>query len=354
MHSSTSNSDTRKPTGEYIRFWMGIISLTTVFLVGSEYFWTGRGFLPSVVDSQVFWSEYRNHIYTTDKKKKLVIVGTSRAQLGIDPEILAREFVNHDVIHLAIDGALPYEVIKNLCEDPHFDGTILADVTVPFLCATDSAETVTERIYLSYYTHNFQSAAAYEKRLNTYLGALLQSQFTIFSPALSFKAILYSRFQPEWLYFHMLFNRFRPAHYLDRLTPQQLAKHRQERIERITQTPSKQISFAKFEDIAKNKLRTFNQEITSRGGQIFFIRMPTTGKHWQVDQELAPKHIFWDRLEELTGIPSIHFQDNPELSKFDCPDTSHLDARDVPEFTRALGKIIQIQHSASQTPLSNL
>ena len=67
-----------------------------------------------------------------------------------------------------------------------------------------------------------------------------------------------------------------------------------------------------------------------------FIRFPTTDEHWDVDEQVFPKHVYWDQLGRLTGAETIHFRDVPSLAHFDCPDTLHLDYRDAPEFTGAL------------------
>ncbi len=64
------------------------------------------------------------------------------------------------------------------------------------------------------------------------------------------------------------------------------------------------------------------------------VRMPTAGEFWTKDESMTPKTEFWDRIEEWSGIPTVHFLHHPELSTFDCSDASHLGATDAPEFTR--------------------
>ena len=67
-----------------------------------------------------------------------------------------------------------------------------------------------------------------------------------------------------------------------------------------------------------------------------FVRFPTTDEHWEIDEKVFPKRVYWDQVERLTGGKTIHFRDVPSLANFDCPDTSHLDYRDAPKFTAAL------------------
>jgi len=339
--SSTSNSKTRCPSLPYATLWVSVISLIVFFLSMSEIYWRNKGFLPNIVDSKLFWSEHRHRVYSKNGHKKIVIVGTSRAQLGIGPTILNETFPEFETIHLAIDGALPFEVIKDLCTDPNFDGIILADVTVPFLCVTDSISKQKELEYIAYYHNTFQKVASLEKRMNASMGVLLQSNFVIFSPVLVFKSLLYNRLHPNKLYFHMQKNRFRPAFYYDRLTSEELRDHRTKRINNITKNEITRIPSSKFEYIAQEDLKPLYAQLSKRGGNMVLVRMPTTGTHWEIDEQMAPKATYWDKLQTLSGIPTIHFMDNKTLSQFDCPDTSHLDAHDVPDFTRNLSHIVR-------------
>jgi hypothetical protein len=70
------------------------------------------------------------------------------------------------------------------------------------------------------------------------------------------------------------------------------------------------------------------------------------------DQLRAPKAEYWDRIETLSGIPTIHFADYPELASFDCPDNSHIDATDALEFTRRLIPIVKSKLGIEQAPPS--
>lgn len=324
----------------YTRLWATALSLIVGLVCISEFYWRNNGFLPTIIDTQMYWGEHRHRIYSNQKKKKLVIVGSSRAQLGLDPIALGLAFPNFDIVHLAIDGALPFEVIKDLCQDDAFDGMILADVTVPFLCVTDPQLKQKELAYVSYYHNTFQTGAAFEKRLNTALSARIQSHLVIASSTLSFKELLYNRFNPQKKYYHMHRNRFRPAQYNTRISAEALAEHRTKRIASLTQNTITKVPIAKFEEMTRSELRPLYQRLQKRGGNMIFVRMPTTDEHWQIDEQMAPKKYYWDTLESRTGIPTIHFLDYSTLKDFKCPDTSHLDATDAPKFTKELAHIM--------------
>ena len=54
-----------------------------------------------------------------------------------------------------------------------------------------------------------------------------------------------------------------------------------------------------------------------------------------------PKSQYWDRIADLTGALTIHFQDYRSLSHFECPDLTHLDATDAQDFTKSLVGILK-------------
>ena len=76
--------------------------------------------------------------------------------------------------------------------------------------------------------------------------------------------------------------------------------------------------------------------IQSRGGRVVFVRFPTSGEMLALSRRVYPKEIYWDRFAATTSAAMVHFLDVPSLSKFDCPDLSHLDRRDAVRFTEGL------------------
>ena len=84
-----------------------------------------------------------------------------------------------------------------------------------------------------------------------------------------------------------------------------------------------------------------------------FVRFPTTDEHLAASEAVNPKAEFWDRFAAATRATTVHFLDYPELSRFDCPDTSHLDKRDAPAFTSALGDIL-VEKGVLERPQSTL
>ena len=68
--------------------------------------------------------------------------------------------------------------------------------------------------------------------------------------------------------------------------------------------------------------------------------MPTDGDVRKRERRLFPRSEFWDVFAAETDAATVHFEGHPALGRFHPPDGSHLDQRDTPAFSTALGEII--------------
>ena len=337
VHLSTSNSNGRIPPAPYLRMWATTFMLLLFMLGASESVWRALGYLPSVVDTEQLWSHHRQNVYS-DEKRRLVIVGSSRAQLGLDPATLAETFPEYEIVHLAINGTSPREIIRDLTADPAFDGLILVDANILLHPATVNGELHAQQ-YTAYFHNEFQSWASLEKRANGLIAGYLQSRLVVLSPALSLRILIST--QPQPLYLHMQFNRYRPAHYYTRLTAVELEQHKQNLFARWSGQDPEPLTEEAFRTYFQDELAAQYRMLRARGGEMILVRMPATGDVWALEQALAPKEVFWDNVQPLSAVPTIHFLDDTELAGFTCPDDSHLDAADAVMFTRRLGQIMR-------------
>jgi len=89
------------------------------------------------------------------------------------------------------------------------------------------------------------------------------------------------------------------------------------------------------------QIRTWADTFRKRGGQMIFIRPPSSGMLLELEKVAFPRAETWDVLLERTGVPGVHFEDYPELQGFELPEWSHLRAEHSPPFTRALARIVK-------------
>ncbi|MCC6456215.1 MAG: hypothetical protein IT328_14775 [Caldilineaceae bacterium] len=339
MPSSTSNFDSNfeghVPRLPYLKMWSLVAVLVCTMLGGAEIYWRSVGHTPSVTDDMLLWSYYRSQVYTQNGIRRIVLLGSSRIQLGVVPEVLEQQFPSFRVIQLPVDGSPGYAAFKDLAEDPDFDGIIIYDTTEGgFFPESQKAQ----EPWVNFYRKTWDSSARYEKILNLRARLFLQSRIVLFNSLLNLKQQVLNRFSIHPSYVSMLPNRYRPAYYYDKMTPEQLAFHRKQRVERTlgNDEPSTPEHEAEFAQILRSDVAPLVEKLHSKGGDVIFLRMPTTGEQWQIDESRHPKAKYWDKMHALVGAETIHFKDVESLAHFDCPDTSHLDATEAPEFTARL------------------
>jgi len=306
---------------------VGLIFLTLV--VSVEGFWRSRGHHPSVVDSPDYWGLHRARVQ--DRSDQVVLIGGSRMQLGFDSDTFHRMFPSRPITRLEINGTSPMGSLRNLADDPKFCGTVICSCTaLSFLSEQWNAQ----QEYLQSY-RELNPLNQFEP----WIRSRLQHRLVILNPNVS-SGLVTDVFQgklPEPL------NR---TTRLDRSQPTNFASVR-ESAKRTVLRRIKNRDYNIDDEQWLADVRVVGEwveRIKARGGQVVFVRFPTTDEHWQFFEQLTPREVFWDRLPELTGAPCVHFRDYATLSRFDCPDTSHLDCTDAPGFTRELIKILQTRN----------
>lgn len=332
MPSSTFSSEDRIPAGSWAWTWAGALLLAGAALGALETGWRRAGHEPSVVDSPELWSWHRARV-SDGNSETVALLGSSRIQLGISTPEFRACFPKADIRQLAVDGSMPLGTLMHLANDERFKGLAVCE---PIEVAFWSRNWYSQQAYLDYYRRKF----SWERGLNKRLSVALQEHWVVANPQVRLQKLLEGQW-PKPLYLITHADRSRDAHY-DRMS--NLAEHRRKRVELVLSSLTDRTSRdpeAWLKDALQ--LEASVKKIQARGGRVVFLRMPTSAEHWAVTEALYPKALFWDRFAERIGAPCIHFKDYPELSDFDCPDTSHLDARDKPRFTSALCQILSGQ-----------
>jgi hypothetical protein len=93
-------------------------------------------------------------------------------------------------------------------------------------------------------------------------------------------------------------------------------------------------------DAIFKSVKVATDKIKARGGQVLFVRTPSSGPYLQGENIVFPREKYWDRLLAETQCPGIHFMDYPAIAHFDCPEFSHLQLKDAVTFTKEFVKIL--------------
>lgn len=334
MHSYISSSNQRYPAGSWLLTWLVGVALAGSVLCTMEFFFRARGHRPSVIDDQLLWAYHRHRIYDDGKKKTIVLLGASRIQLGFVPNVFEQHFPDYRIVQLAIERDHPFAALRDLANDERFTGIVICCMHAPgFLRGQREGQ----QSYVDFYHNVYLSGWCIDEKFNRFVSTFLQKNFVIFYPTLRLDKIVASSIRKMSLpapYLITHSDRSRSADY----TKLDIVAHRRARIERVRKTSAKQYCPTP-EDWLDQAMETepLVQTIHRRGGQVIFVRYITTDEHYKLDQKYYPKREYWDQFAKMTSAVTVHFEDVPELSSFNCPDTSHLDFRDAPRFTIALG-----------------
>jgi len=325
--------------------WLGVPILCCALVSSVEAYWRARGFRSDVPNTKELWEYWRSRVYDDDGQV-IVLLGTSRMKADIDLDTVKQRLPRYRVVQLAIVGdSSPIGTLQNLAEDERFRGIVLCGIMAPLF---DRPRWNDQR---DFYGHRSASRQIRSTVCTNYL----QEHLVAFNSRLRLTSLL-----TRWLDAHQLpkpdFKRqtFRRSLQYDFFRSEDLGERRQRRAEQYGSLYA-QGDASNFVEMRQG-LRELNesiQRIRDRGGDVVFVRLPSSGKRLQLEEDRFLKSEFWDRIRGDVLSPCIHFQEVPALAGFECPDDSHLDCRDTTRFTAALiEELMRVGEVAEMRPLS--
>jgi hypothetical protein len=90
--------------------------------------------------------------------------------------------------------------------------------------------------------------------------------------------------------------------------------------------------------------------IRTRGGEVVFIRPPSSGGYYERENRNTPRATTWDRLLREADVFGIHFEDYPEMQGLNLPELSHLTREDAARFTRAYVDVLRERYIWLRAP----
>lgn len=303
-----------------------IVTLSAI--VALELFVRARGFQPSVKDDEYLWASERARA-SDSSPTTMALLGSSRILLAFSPTAFHETLPQWKYVQLAVQGSRPLGALIDLAMDPEFRGVVLVDIVE--LNFKRSGFGAMDR-ELAAYHRGWRAVGALAER---WLSTEIQEHLALLSSGgLRTLRWLSRGSWPTPPYTTTAADRTRFADY-------SLADARARRKQQLARIESwDDVQFLEGWLAESLALEIFVAMIQSRGGNVVFVRMPTCDERWAYDESVAPKAEYWDRFAAVTRAPTVHFADYPQLSRFKCPDTSHIDSRDGPRFTRALLEIL--------------
>ncbi len=333
MRLFTFNSDKTDEKNSLIKSSIFLLFIFLLLCSVTEIFWRSLAHTPSITDDMKLWALERKKL---DKKEKktIALIGASRILTDLSTDSLKNNFRDYTVSNLAITGQGCIAVLHNLAENENFNGIVLCDVTEDAIFKSDDSTLL--KPYIDCYNKNI----GLNSRINRQISTFIQSNLVTFDPHLNSLLIIGYLIDRHKLrpprYIHTLQDRSIVADYsiTDTLKIRnERIKARYDDFNRI----EKPITTANFLESARLIEKDISK-IRHRGGEVVFIRFPLSGELMKIDDYYFPKNLYWDSLSTIITAKTLHFRDFETLNKFNCPEFSHLDKKDMPVFTSALIK----------------
>ncbi len=321
------------------------LGLVIISIVSWEFYLRTKGYETSFVDDPALWSHKRDMIYEPDDEAT-VFIGSSRIKFDLDIDTWENITGDH-AIQLACVGSTPLPILQDIANDKNFTGKLVVDVTEGLFFSSADGNANRPKENLKYYKD--QTPA---QRASFHINHLLESQFVFL--------------EKEWLSLNELLNNLRiadrPGVYNFLGFPSDFGRVKFNRQEYMTdklvadtniQIKVKNIwdSFRKLSkdppasgtklDSMLTVVKNCVDKIKARGGQIMFVRTPSSGAFLAGEKMGFPREKYWERILAVTDCPGIHFEDYPAIAHFVCPEFSHLSQADAIVFTENLIKILE-------------
>ena len=319
-----------------MRAWSVAITVSVVVVAALEVSWRQMGYRTHVSETEEFWALHRGSVYArSDRDSVVVLLGASRLQMGLSLSRMSFRLPHVRPVQLAITGAHSGPALGDLAEDPDFSGRVLVSIT-PFGIIMPFGET-------QRYVEHFRSAGT-TKPIDAWANGLVQSVLVAQNSFLSLPQLVRTlgngRGLPDRLLAPMSRDRSRHA---DFSLMSDIAGYKEGRVEAARADLSiwegAPPSISEFRD-SVDVLNSQIERIRMRGGDVALVHFPL-GPDWSMlNEQYFPRETFWKILENSTSAVTVHYLDWPKLQSFDLPDESHLDQKDMADFTDVLIDIL--------------
>lgn len=319
--------------------------LVLAAVVGTEIYLRSHGVTISYDDGPPLWSDKRAMAYPLPEHG-IVFIGSSRIKYDLDIPTW-NDLAGCRAVQLAIEGSSPRPVLEDLANDPNFHSRLVVDVTEGLFFSNSPGSEEKPRKNIQYY-HDRTPAQRASFRLNKVLesnlvlldkdnfslGAQLDALEIPSRPGVFMMPIFPMDFQR---------NTFeRQMHMTPRFVADTALQHRVSGIWQFFGKMARQAPPMPQEELDAifQSVKAAVGKIKARGGEVLFVRTPSSGPAWMGEQMGFPREKYWDRLLAETGCPGIHFVDYPEIAHFVCPEDSHLSPQDAVVFTRHFVELV--------------
>jgi hypothetical protein len=308
---------------------------------GWEIYLRSKGVRISYDNGKDIWADKRAMVYEPSDKTT-VFIGSSRIKFDLDIDTWQKVTGRH-AVQLAIEGSSPIPVLTDLGNDPDFRGRLVVDVTEGLFYSGDRYNLQKPETYTAFYkkrTPAEKASFVLDHALESGLVFLDRDKFSL-NAALDRFGIPDRPGVYAFPAFPIDFN-CGDFNRQSKMTPRFVAdtnlQHSVQRVWLFVMELGKKAPPPKQDPVPPilAVVRTAVDNIRARGGEVVFLRTPSSGVMLGAEQHVFPRARCWDPLLAATHCQGIHYTDYPATSHFVCPEWSHLTPHDAVLYTKAL------------------
>ncbi len=328
------------------------LGLAMLFMVFWEIHWRAQDYPTAPEDDKHLYAEQRAKIEKLSSDD-VVLIGSSRVlfdfQLNEFEEVTGRR-----PVQLAAAGTTPVAVLQDIVTNSDFSGKLIVGVTVPLYFSPPTMDNEFYRRIQLWLDHYYDRTWA-DRWTHTVKKPLQNSFAFLCSTEEIFYNELDLRSRIESLYpdsrIPALYSPFPMFQYLD--WERNITMWRADKdtayanvIKKfwlsVIQVPPEALPPPEVMEEGRKGMIAMTKELVNayeqRGGQVIFVRCPSTGVFREIEGMGFPREKYWDPLVETAGSPSYHFEDYSFMNQYELPEWSHLRTEDAKQFTLDLAE----------------
>ena len=333
------------PTSPLPKAAFMVLLIVVISVISWELYLRGKGIGISYDDGKELWSDKRARVYKPSDEAT-VFIGSSRNKYDIDGPTW-RSLTGEAMVQLAIEGTSPLPIFDDLAKDKNFKGKLMVDVTEGLFFSLSPSNRGDPMDKIQYYKKRTPS-----ERFSFEVNRILESKLVFLDKGHYSLNALLDNIRPQsrpGVFVMPLFPKEFDRVEFDRqdyMTPEFLVDTNLQNMVKGNWNFFRKISKdrpldGKPLDSVMNTLKENVDKIRGRGGEVIFVRTPSSGPYWQGEQMGFPRAKYWERILTITGCKGIHFADYPAVANFQCPEFSHLKRSDAVIWTTNLVDILE-------------
>lgn len=323
-----------------------MVVLVLLIICGWEIYLRNQGVRITYDDGPPLWADKRARVYTP-ADQATVFVGSSRIKFDLDIDTWEKG-TGRKAIQLACVGSSPLPVLKDLAEDKNFKGRVVVDVieSIFFSPTPLNYERTEPNIrYFKSRTPAQQASFVLNHALESQFVFLDKESFSLDAeldklPVQNRPGVKSLPSFPREFHDDVTFGRqskMMPEFLVDTGMQGQVKN-----IWLLGMNAAKAAPKPKVDPVPGilGILQDVIGKIRARGGDVLFVRPPSSGMYLTVELARFPRAGFWDKMLEATQCRGIHYADDSATAHLTCLEWSHLTPADAVLYTKALIKTL--------------